>query len=335
MPVARFTADSARRSESNRAKPGTNHVSNGAFETFQRQNSQEISAGAHRHAEAGSRDFAGGQERSGTLFAGDADLSAAGDGESLQDMDRAKQVELLKEAFQAAANMPEGQYRTEQQHGIVRTLNDVAPSALAEHAGTRPTRRYAKSSCNYSCSRTWTTVASPSCAPVAAVAVGHVARLSLRRGRALDQQAHRAAVCRAAGSVLRPRWRLIEMAAAIRKASSVRDAQPDPGERTPVLPPPMVVDAVRPGAGQGSQAAGQRSGAATPVIDHRRRQEGQASFASLYDTNGVCSSCCRCSTSWIRRRPKRCAAITRTLPRSTRSIPMACRRSIPTARERT
>ncbi len=47
-----------------------------------------------------------------------------------RELDRAKQVALLKEAFQSAANMPEGQYRIEQERAIVRTLNDVAPSAL-------------------------------------------------------------------------------------------------------------------------------------------------------------------------------------------------------------
>jgi hypothetical protein len=36
----------------------------------------------------------------------------------------------LKAAFQSAANMPEGHYRIEQERAIVRTLNDVAPSAL-------------------------------------------------------------------------------------------------------------------------------------------------------------------------------------------------------------
>ena len=47
-----------------------------------------------------------------------------------RDIDRPKQIALLKEAFQSAANMPESQYRIEQERGIVRTLNDVAPSAL-------------------------------------------------------------------------------------------------------------------------------------------------------------------------------------------------------------
>ena len=45
-------------------------------------------------------------------------------------LDRAKQVELLKEAFQAAANMPEGEYRTDQQQRIVKALNEADPSAL-------------------------------------------------------------------------------------------------------------------------------------------------------------------------------------------------------------
>lgn len=45
-------------------------------------------------------------------------------------LDRAKQVELLKEAFQAAANMTEGQYRTDQQQRIVKALNEADPAAL-------------------------------------------------------------------------------------------------------------------------------------------------------------------------------------------------------------
>jgi hypothetical protein len=45
-------------------------------------------------------------------------------------LDRAKQAELLKEAFQAAANMPEGQYRTDQQQRIVKALNEADPAAL-------------------------------------------------------------------------------------------------------------------------------------------------------------------------------------------------------------
>jgi hypothetical protein len=47
-----------------------------------------------------------------------------------QQLDRAKQVELLKEAFQGAANMAEGQYRTEQQNSIVQELDTADPSAL-------------------------------------------------------------------------------------------------------------------------------------------------------------------------------------------------------------
>jgi hypothetical protein len=45
-------------------------------------------------------------------------------------LDRAKQVESLKEAFQAAANMPESDYRTDQQERIVKALNDADPAAL-------------------------------------------------------------------------------------------------------------------------------------------------------------------------------------------------------------
>ncbi len=47
-----------------------------------------------------------------------------------KDLDRAKQVALLKEAFQSAANMPDTQYRTEQQRAIVEALNIADPAAL-------------------------------------------------------------------------------------------------------------------------------------------------------------------------------------------------------------
>ncbi len=47
-----------------------------------------------------------------------------------KDLDRAQQVTLLKEAFQAAANLPEGQYRIDQQRAIVKALNEADPSAL-------------------------------------------------------------------------------------------------------------------------------------------------------------------------------------------------------------
>ncbi len=47
-----------------------------------------------------------------------------------KELDRPKQVELLKEAFQAAANMPEGHYRTDQQQRIVKALNEADPAAL-------------------------------------------------------------------------------------------------------------------------------------------------------------------------------------------------------------
>ena len=47
-----------------------------------------------------------------------------------KDLDRAQQVTLLKEAFQAAANMEEGNYRIEQQRSIVNSLNEADPSAL-------------------------------------------------------------------------------------------------------------------------------------------------------------------------------------------------------------
>ena len=50
--------------------------------------------------------------------------------QAYKDLDRAKQVTLLKEAFQAAVNMPEGDQRTEQQNSIVHDLDDADPSAL-------------------------------------------------------------------------------------------------------------------------------------------------------------------------------------------------------------
>ena len=49
-----------------------------------------------------------------------------------KDLDRAKQVGLLKEAFQSATNMSEGQYRTEQERRIVRALNEADPAALLD-----------------------------------------------------------------------------------------------------------------------------------------------------------------------------------------------------------
>ena len=47
-----------------------------------------------------------------------------------KDLNHAQQITLLKEAFQAAANMPEGDQRTEQQNSIVHDLDDADPSAL-------------------------------------------------------------------------------------------------------------------------------------------------------------------------------------------------------------
>ncbi len=47
-----------------------------------------------------------------------------------KDLDRAKQVALLKLAFQSAANMQESPYRTEQQQAIVKALNEFDPAAL-------------------------------------------------------------------------------------------------------------------------------------------------------------------------------------------------------------
>jgi hypothetical protein len=47
-----------------------------------------------------------------------------------KDLDRAKQVALLKEAFQSAANMPDTKYRTEQQRATVEALNIADPAAL-------------------------------------------------------------------------------------------------------------------------------------------------------------------------------------------------------------
>lgn len=49
-----------------------------------------------------------------------------------KDLDRAKQVALLKQAFEASANMPDGDARTEQQNSIVRDLDNAEPSALAD-----------------------------------------------------------------------------------------------------------------------------------------------------------------------------------------------------------
>jgi hypothetical protein len=51
--------------------------------------------------------------------------------QAYQQLNRAKQVELLKEAFQSAANIAEGHYRTQQQTEIVRALNQADPEALA------------------------------------------------------------------------------------------------------------------------------------------------------------------------------------------------------------
>jgi hypothetical protein len=50
--------------------------------------------------------------------------------EAYRPLDPTKQGELLKEAFQSAANMPEGRYRTQQQTDIVGALNLADPSAL-------------------------------------------------------------------------------------------------------------------------------------------------------------------------------------------------------------
>ncbi len=47
-----------------------------------------------------------------------------------KDLDRARQVALLKEAFQSAADMPETPYRTQQQRAIVEALNVADPAAL-------------------------------------------------------------------------------------------------------------------------------------------------------------------------------------------------------------
>ncbi len=48
-----------------------------------------------------------------------------------KELDRAKQVKLLKDALQAAAAMPEGDYRNQQEIAIVRELDQADPAALA------------------------------------------------------------------------------------------------------------------------------------------------------------------------------------------------------------
>ena len=50
--------------------------------------------------------------------------------EAYRQIDRPKQVELLKEAFQSAANISDDHYRTQQQTDIVKELNQADPSAL-------------------------------------------------------------------------------------------------------------------------------------------------------------------------------------------------------------
>lgn len=49
-----------------------------------------------------------------------------------KDLDRAKQVELLKEAFQAATSISDDRYRTEQERNVVRALNQADPAALLD-----------------------------------------------------------------------------------------------------------------------------------------------------------------------------------------------------------
>jgi hypothetical protein len=49
-----------------------------------------------------------------------------------RDLDRAKQVELLKEAFQSATNISQDHYRTEQERNVVRALNQADPAALLD-----------------------------------------------------------------------------------------------------------------------------------------------------------------------------------------------------------
>ena len=49
-----------------------------------------------------------------------------------KDIDRAKQVRLLEEAFQSAANISDEHYRTQQETAIVRALNEADPTALLE-----------------------------------------------------------------------------------------------------------------------------------------------------------------------------------------------------------
>lgn len=48
------------------------------------------------------------------------------------DLDRAKQVELLKEAFQSATSISDDHYRTQQETAVVRALNLADPAALLD-----------------------------------------------------------------------------------------------------------------------------------------------------------------------------------------------------------
>jgi hypothetical protein len=49
-----------------------------------------------------------------------------------RELDRAKQIALLKEAFQSAANISQDRYRTEQERNVVRALNQADPAALLD-----------------------------------------------------------------------------------------------------------------------------------------------------------------------------------------------------------
>ena len=72
-----------------------------------------------------------------------------------KDIDRPKQIALLKEAFQSAANMPDSQYRIGQERGS-STLNIADPAAL-QSMQYSPDPKVREVVMNYWCSRTWIT----------------------------------------------------------------------------------------------------------------------------------------------------------------------------------